>query len=56
MKNALFYKNFKRIFVIVADSLGIGGAIDSKRFGDEGANTLKKLDQSLLKNILIICF
>ena len=43
MKNALFYKNFKRIFVIVADSLGIGGAIDAKRFGDEGANTLKNL-------------
>lgn len=37
------YKQFKRIFVIVADSLGIGGAKDAKEFGDEGTNTLEHL-------------
>lgn len=31
---------YKRIFVIVCDSLGIGNAEDAARFGDEGANTL----------------
>ena len=31
---------FKRIFLIVLDSLGVGEAIDSKKFGDEGVNTL----------------
>ena len=31
---------FKRIFLIVLDSLGVGEAIDAKKFGDEGCNTL----------------
>ena len=31
---------FKRIFLIVLDSLGVGEAIDAKKFNDEGANTL----------------
>ena len=31
---------FKRIFLIVLDSLGIGEAIDAKKFNDEGCNTL----------------
>ncbi len=30
----------KRIFLIVLDSFGIGGAPDAARFGDEGSNTL----------------
>ena len=34
---------FKRIFLIVTDSLGIGNAPDAKAFGDEGANTLKHI-------------
>lgn len=37
------YKQFKRIFLIVADSLGIGNAKDAKEFGDEGSNTLEHL-------------
>ena len=32
--------NFNRIFLIVLDSLGVGEAIDSKKFNDEGCNTL----------------
>ena len=31
---------FKRIFLIVLDSLGVGEAIDAKKFNDEGVNTL----------------
>lgn len=31
---------FKRIFLIVLDSLGVGGAIDADSYGDKGANTL----------------
>ena len=31
---------FKRIFLIVLDSLGVGETIDSKKFNDEGASTL----------------
>ena len=30
---------FRRIFLIVVDSLGIGGAPDAAKFGDEGADT-----------------
>ena len=30
---------YKRIFVIVLDSLGIGAMPDSPRFGDEGVDT-----------------
>lgn len=30
----------KRVFLIVLDSFGIGGAPDSAKFGDEGSNTL----------------
>ena len=33
-------KNYKRIFLIVVDSMGIGGAPDAADFGDEGADTL----------------
>ncbi len=31
---------YKRIFLIVLDSLGIGEARDAKKYGDEGSNTL----------------
>ncbi|TMN20733.1 phosphopentomutase [Lentibacillus cibarius] len=33
-------QNFKRVFLIVLDSVGIGEAPDAKAFGDEGADTL----------------
>ena len=32
--------NFKRIFVIVIDSLGIGAMRDAEKYGDAGADTL----------------
>ncbi len=33
-------RNFKRVFLIVMDSVGIGEAPDAKQFNDEGADTL----------------
>ena len=35
--------NFKRIFLIVLDSLGVGEAIDANEYNDSGANTLKHI-------------
>ncbi len=37
---------FKRVFLIVADSLGCGTAPRSKEFGDEGANTIAHIAES----------
>ena len=34
---------YKRIFLIVIDSVGIGEMQDAKEYGDEGANTLKNI-------------
>lgn len=39
--------NYKRIFVIVIDSLGIGAMPDSERFGDIGVNTLGHISESV---------
>lgn len=36
----------KRVFLIVFDSFGIGGAKDARAFGDEGSNTLKSISKS----------
>jgi phosphopentomutase len=35
--------NFKRIFLIVLDSLGVGEALDANQYNDNGANTLKHI-------------
>lgn len=35
-----------RVFVLVLDSLGLGGAPDAHRFGDEGSNTLLHIAQA----------
>ena len=42
---------YKRIFLIVLDSFGIGNAPDAEIFGDLGANTLKSISQSKQFNI-----
>ncbi len=39
-------KKFKRVFVIVLDSLGVGAANDANNYGDLGTNTLKHLSFS----------
>ena len=37
---------FKRIFVLILDSLGVGEAIDANDYGDVGSNTLKHVMES----------
>ncbi|MDD4001101.1 MAG: phosphopentomutase [Bacilli bacterium] len=39
-------KRFKRIFVIVADSLGVGAMEDAEKYGDKNTNTLGHLSYS----------
>ena len=41
------YKKYKRVFVIVIDSLGVGEAPDSGDFGDFGVNTLGHIADSV---------
>ncbi|MEH7381806.1 phosphopentomutase [Bacillus sp. JJ1533] len=38
---------YKRIFLIVMDSVGIGEAPDAKEFGDEGSNTLGHIAEEM---------
>ena len=38
--------NYNRVFIIVLDSCGIGGAPDAAAFGDEGSNTLVSCSRS----------
>ena len=40
-------KRFKRIFLIVCDSVGMGGAPDAEAFGDLGADTLGHIDETV---------
>lgn len=45
---------YKRIFLIVLDSFGIGNAPDAEKFGDLGANTLNSISKSAKFNIPIL--
>ncbi len=38
---------YKRIFTIVVDSVGVGSLPDAAKYGDEGANTLKHISESV---------
>lgn len=40
-------KNFKRIFLVVLDSVGIGAAPDAKKYDDEGSDTLGHIAQEM---------
>lgn len=40
-------KTWKRVFLIVIDSLGIGGASDAALYGDDGADTLGHISESV---------
>ncbi len=37
---------YKRIILLVMDSVGIGHATDAAKFGDEGSNTLGHIESS----------
>src|SRR5258708_35723762 len=41
---------FDRVILIVLDSVGVGAARDSSRFGDDGANTLGHIAEWCQKN------
>ena len=54
----IFMETYKRVFVIVLDSLGIGAMPDSEKFGDKGVDTfghildkMGKLDIPNLRNL-----
>ena len=38
---------FKRIFLIVMDSLGVGHAEDANKFNDEGSNTFYNVNEAV---------
>ena len=40
-------EKYKRIFVIVMDSLGVGEMADSGEYGDVGVNTLEHISESV---------
>ena len=40
-------KKYRRIFTIVVDSCGIGGAKDAERFGDAGTDTLGHIEETV---------
>ena len=42
---------FKRIFIIVADSMGTGYMEDAERFGDKGSNTLLHIGEKMPKGL-----
>lgn len=42
---------FKRVFVVVCDSMGIGNGKDAASYNDEGSNTLKHIDDHKKLNI-----
>jgi len=44
-------EKFKRVFVLVMDSLGIGEMPDAGDFGDAGANTLKHISEHMPNGI-----
>ena len=45
------HKKFKRIFLIVIDSVGIGSEQESYKYGDDGANTLVHISKNMPKGL-----
>ena len=41
---------FKRVFVIVCDSMGIGNGKDASLYNDKGSNTFKHIDEKVRLN------
>lgn len=42
---------YKRIFLIVLDSLGCGALPDAKKYGDDGANTIKHISENMTLDV-----
>ena len=47
------YKKFKRIFLIVIDSVGIGSESESYKYGDDGANTLVHISKKMPNGLIV---
>ena len=45
------YKKYKRVFLIVIDSVGIGSEPESYKYGDDGANTLVNISKNMPKGL-----
>ena len=43
----MFKMKFKRIFLMVLDSVGVGETTDAINFGDNGANTLGHINDNV---------
>lgn len=41
------YKDYKRVFVVVMDSMGVGGGKDAEKFGDKGADTFGHISEKV---------
>jgi len=54
-KEMKYYMKFKRVFVIVCDSMGIGHGKDAKNYNDEGSNTVKNIDDRMNLEIPELC-
>ena len=50
------HKKFKRIFLIVIDSVGIGSEQESYKYGDDGANTLVHISKKMPKGLNVPTF
>ncbi len=46
-------KKFKRVFLVVMDSVGIGSMPDAKLFGDEGSHTLRHAAESKPEGLVV---
>ena len=46
-------KKFKRVFLVVMDSVGIGSMPDAKLFGDEGSHTLRHASESKPEGLVV---
>ena len=46
-------RKYKRVFVVVLDSLGIGAMPDAERFGDTNTDTFGHISKKLWKTLII---
>ena len=44
---------FKRVFLLILDSLGVGETTDALNYNSVGANTLKHINENKIANLLM---
>ena len=45
---------FKRVFLLVLDSLGVGEALDAANYNDQGSNTFKHIIEKSINFFIVI--